>query len=90
MLGPLCISEGFNFIFIVTYFELCFNLIYFGGSSLLKINALIHTVLVHVYLKITASKITTFINMALKAAKENYLSKFQLFERQKRDIGSPS
>jgi len=57
---------------------------------LLKINALIHTVLVHVYLKITASKITTFINMALKAAKENYLSKFQLFERQKRDIGSPS
>ena len=69
MLGSVCISEGFNFICNVTYFELCFNLICFGESSLQKINALIHTVLLHVRLKITASKIAAFINMALKTAK---------------------
>jgi hypothetical protein len=57
MLGSVCIPERFNFIFNVTYFELCFNLICFGEGSLLKINVLIHTVLVHVYLKITANKL---------------------------------
>jgi hypothetical protein len=69
MSGSVCVSEGFNFIFNVTYFELCFNLIYFGESPLQKMNSLIHTVLVHVYLKITANKIATVINMALKTAK---------------------
>ena len=69
MLGLVCISEGFHFIFNVTYLELCFNPICFGESSLQNINTLIHTVLLHVYLKITASKIATLINMALKTAK---------------------
>ena len=69
MLGSECVSERFNFIFSVTYFELCFNLIYFEESLFLKINVLIHTVIVHVYRKITATKIATFINMALKTSR---------------------
>jgi len=36
---------------------------------LLKINALIHTVHVRIYLKITATKTATFTNMALKTAR---------------------
>jgi hypothetical protein len=61
MLGSVCMSEGFNFIFNVTYFQLCFNLTFSVESSLIKFDALIHAVLVHVYLKITATKISTFI-----------------------------
>jgi len=36
MSGSVCIAEGFNFFFSVTYVEMCLNLIYFGESSLLK------------------------------------------------------
>jgi hypothetical protein len=64
MLGSVFISVGFNLVFNITYFELCFNLNFLFKNSLLKIIALIHTVLFHVYLKIKATKIASFINMA--------------------------